>query len=167
MTKDLGALVSRYQGTGIFVDTNLLLLWLIGAIAPDRVANFKRTDKFEAADFHLLDRFLGRFQVRVTTPNVLTEVSSLANSLSGETRAEFAELLSRVVRTIDERYVESASITNVTALEKFGLTDCGILSVASGPYLLLTDDFRLANLVNSRGGDAINFAHLQSANWRR
>ena len=45
---------------------------------------------------------------------------------------------------------------------RFGLTDTAILRAARREYLVLTDDFRLAQYLGSRNIDVINFNHLRT-----
>lgn len=159
-------LVKKHARQGVFIDTNLLLLWIVGGTDPRRISRFKRTDKFVPEDFETLDDFLGKFQKYLTTPNVLTEVSNLAKDLDGEAGKSLALVFSCAIDVFEESYVASSSITDVDELSRFGLTDCGIMQVVGGNYLLLTDDFRLSQRVTASGGDAVNFNHLRRANWR-
>ena len=66
---------------------------------------------------------------------------------------------------MNESYIESRTITNTKNFAKFGLTDCGILNVARGKYLVLTDDLKLANYLQNVGVDAINFNNIRILGW--
>ena len=39
-------LLKKYQSKGILVDTNILLLWLVGRVNQKRISRFNRTKKF-------------------------------------------------------------------------------------------------------------------------
>jgi hypothetical protein len=73
----LAHLFEKYRGKGVLVDTNLLLLLLVGAIDPKHLAKFKPTANhgFTASDFALLCWIIDQFPRIFTTPHVLTEVS--------------------------------------------------------------------------------------------
>src|SRR5690606_14486178 len=71
------SLLARYR-TGVLLDTNLLLLWLIGRYDRRLIGRHKRTEAYTTDDFQLLDRLTRRCTKRFTTPHVLTEVSNLA-----------------------------------------------------------------------------------------
>jgi len=45
----------------LLVDTNVLLLYIVGSLSPDQIARHKRTDKFTIEDYWLLDRQLAKF----------------------------------------------------------------------------------------------------------
>lgn len=80
------AVLAPYRRAGVLMDTNLLLLYLVGAFDPEEVPRFKRTSQFTPADFALLVRFLELFQRIVTTPHVLTEAGNLAGQLADHLR---------------------------------------------------------------------------------
>jgi hypothetical protein len=164
MSEDPGVLAHRYRGKGVLVDTNLLLLWFVGRMDRQWVSQFKRTQKFLPADFDVLDRFLARFPTHVTIPNVLTEVSNLASQMGSRSEIFFEKVFSKAIQTLEEHYIPSKSNFAPGALQTFGITDCCIIALVKGNYLLLTDDFRLSQFFNSVGGDAINFNHIRLLN---
>lgn len=166
MIGHIEGLVGRYTRKGVLVDTNLLLLWLIGSVDSKRISRFGPTSKFSSPDFDVLKAFLEHFEKHVTTPNVLTEVSNLARKdLYGKVLLEFSETFSRAVGVLDETYIASNVVASPEAFAKFGLTDCGIAAVAAREFLVLTDDFALSQSVVAAGGDAVNFNHLRDWLW--
>jgi hypothetical protein len=167
MSNALHVLLRRYKNRGIFVDTNLLLLWFVGALDKQLIPRFKRTKQFAPEDFDTLDRFVAYFKTRVTLPNVLTEVSNLAAQLGERAQSFFTDVFSKAIRILDEQYVPSVSVIDDSTFPKFGLTDCCIMSLVRNNYLLLTDDFRLSQFFSSVGGHAINFNHIRLMNWRQ
>lgn len=62
-------------------------------------------------------------------------------------------------------YMESKTIATSEKFVKFGLTDYGILNLARDKYLVLTDDFKLANYLQSVGIDTINFNNIRTWRW--
>jgi hypothetical protein len=75
------AVLARYRTAGVLVDTNLLLVYFVGAFDPALIPKFKRTRMYTLEDHPLLVRVLGFFEKVVTTPHILTEVSNLAGQL--------------------------------------------------------------------------------------
>jgi len=47
-------------GTGLLIDTNLLVLFIVGTVNRNRIGNFKRTSKYSKDDYDLLVRVLER-----------------------------------------------------------------------------------------------------------
>lgn len=81
MPDHLEQLLIEYRTEGVVADTNLLLLYVVGAHDPERIGRFPRTDTYTEDDFDLLERLLGYFETAVTTPPILTEVSNLLGQL--------------------------------------------------------------------------------------
>lgn len=156
-------LLLSYKSKGLLIDSNLLLLLIIGYINLDFIEKFKRTKAYTAKDHKVLNSLVTQFNTLLTTPNVLTEVSNLANSLGGNYRIEFEKKYSRLIKQLIEHYVESAKITAEESLLRFGLTDAGIYEVCRGNYLILTDDFKLTSHLNGLGVDVINFNHIRDS----
>ncbi|MBE9103522.1 hypothetical protein IQ229_00715 [Nostoc cf. edaphicum LEGE 07299] len=168
--KDLiASLIRRYCQKGVLIDTNILLLFLVGSVNQERITKFNRTQQFIPEDYELLLEFIARFQKLVTTPNILTEVNSLANQLGEPERSQCFAIFAQFVNNVDlldEYYVNSLDAVNTEKFVKFGLTDSGILTLSKGNYLVLTDDFKLANYLQSVEIDVINFNNIRVFNWK-
>jgi rRNA-processing protein FCF1 len=155
-------LLARYRSAGVLVDTNLLLLYVVGAFDPQRIPAFKRTSRFTPDDYALLVDFLKRFQRIVTTPHILAEVSNLAAELSGQVKDGVFQKLAAGIGLYDERHAPAAEVAVHPAFARFGLTDLAVLRHARDRLLVLSDDFRLTQYLQHHGVDAINFNHLRA-----
>ncbi len=82
---DAAGLLAKYRAKGVLVDTNLLVLYLVGTVNRRRILNFKRTGDFTIGDYDLLCRLIGWFGRVTSTPHVFSQVSDLAD-LSGSMR---------------------------------------------------------------------------------
>jgi hypothetical protein len=162
----LELLLTKYKNKGILIDTNLLLLYFVGIYDPQRIPNFKRTMMFVVEDFYTLWTLFKYFDKVVTTPNILTEVNSLANQLANDLKPAFFSKFAEQVVTLEEHYIETAKLSAKEHFPKLGLTDSGILDLAKGEYLVLSDDFRLVGYLGKQGIDAINFNYIRTLNWR-
>ncbi|NJO66187.1 MAG: hypothetical protein HC832_00945 [Leptolyngbyaceae cyanobacterium RM1_405_57] len=163
---EIESLFSRYRQRGVLVDTNILLLYFVGTTNRERISRFNRTQNFVPEDYDLLLQILGYFQTVATTPNILTEVSSLANQLGEPERSKCFAVFAQSISAFEETYLESKGIVTDQQFTKFGLTDCGILSFAKDQYLVLTDDLRLANYLQRQGVDTVNFNNIRVWGWR-
>ncbi len=65
---DAFQLILKHRGNGLLVDTNLLLLYIVGKTNPNRISNFKRTSRYTVEDFELLDGIMAQFKTLITTP---------------------------------------------------------------------------------------------------
>ncbi|MEH2119659.1 PIN domain-containing protein [Nostoc sp.] len=168
MKNVINSLIRRYCQKGVLIDTNILLLFLVGSVNQERITKFNRTQQFIPEDYELLLVFIAKFQKLVTTPNILTEVNSLANQLGEPERSQCFALFAQFAKNVallDEYYVKSLDAVNTEKFVKFGLTDSGILTLSKGKYLVLTDNFKLANYLQSVEVDVINFNNIRIFNW--
>ena len=162
---EIEQLAQRYKQAGIVVDTNILLLYFIGALDRDLIPKFKRTRQFTVEDHTILIRILDFFDKVVTTPNILTEVSNLSGQLGEPVRSEYFRKFSSDITLLGEEYAASQDIAHMSEFVRFGLTDTGIIHLTRGKYLVLTDDLPLSLHLQSTGVDVINFNHVRSAYW--
>lgn len=153
-------MIRKYCQKGILVDTNLLLLYIVGTVDRKLINKFKRTDKFSVEDFHLVSRFIDKFQMIATTPHILTEVSNLLGNLSGENKSRCFEAFSLLIKSMNETFRSSPDLVETKSFLKFGLTDSAITDLAANEYLVFTDDSPLSQYLSASGVDVVNFYHL-------
>lgn len=163
---DINSLFARYRQKGILIDTNILLLYFVGSVNRERITRFNRTEQFVLEDYDLLVQILEYFQKVVITPNILTEVNSLANQLGEPERSQCFSIIAQAISGLEEFYIESKVIATNERFTKFGLTDCSILNLARYQYLVLTDDLKLAVYLQKEGIDTINFNNIRVYGWR-
>lgn len=157
---------TRYFGGEVLVDTNILLLYIVGLLDPKVIPQFKRTKIFTEEDFATLNYVLGKFRAVLTTPNILTEVSNLGGQLTEPLRSRFFTTLAHAISLFTEQHVASRRASQVDRFTICGLTDATILEAASQNILVITDDFRLAGFLGGRGAVVLNFNHLRSFDWQ-
>jgi hypothetical protein len=154
-------LVRRYSSRGILVDTNILLLLLVGLFDRKQISRFKRTSQFTEADYDLLVALLANFQRIVTSPNILTEVSNLSGQFKDPSSAAYFGHFAASIAEFDERYIVSGTASQMPQFSQLGLTDCGILHLAKDRYVVLTDDTLLYLFSQDAGIDVINFNYIR------
>jgi rRNA-processing protein FCF1 len=164
--KDIRSLFQKYKQKGILIDTNILLLWFVGSVNRQRISKFNRTEKFVPEDYDSLVQILSYFNKIVTTPNILTEVNSLANQLGEPERSQCLSVFAQGVARLNESYLESQEVVKTESFTKFGLTDCSIVNIAKNKYLVLTDDFKLTNYLQKIEIDTINFNNIRVYGWK-
>jgi len=155
----------RYKSKGVLIDSNLLLLYVVGKYSPEKIAKFKRTSVYTVDDYLILEKIVRFFKMVVTTPNILTEVSNLARQLPEWIRKDYFDEFRKEIVVLNEEYIESRVVCNIEQFPKLGLTDGGIIEAARGNYLVLTDDFPLYNTLLNLDIDAVNINHIRAARW--
>lgn len=166
MKDEISSLFARHWQKGILIDTNILLLYFVGTVNRERISRFKRTQQFIPEDYDLLIQILNYSQKIVTTPNILTEVNSLANQLGEPERSQCFTIFADSISKLEESYMASKTIATNERFTKFGLTDCGIFNLAKNRYLVLTDDLKLAVYLQKEAIDTINFNNIRAYGWR-
>jgi len=159
MLEEVQRLISKYHGKGLLLDSNLLLVLLVGTLDDLRVAKFKRTKEYSALDYDLLNQFIRQFERVITTPNILTEVVNLAKGL--QKLPGYADSFRAQIGSLTEEFLESKTVCLQDCFGRLGLTDTAISIVSRKPYLVLTDDLPLYLHLISTGVDAINFNHIR------
>jgi predicted nucleic acid-binding protein len=148
-------------GSGILVDSNLLVLLVIGNVNPRRIETFKRTCRYTKADYDLLLEVLSGFHTRHTLPHVLAEVSNLSD-LSGPERFLARLTLKAMIAVMKESPLSSWDASEHQFYESLGLVDAAIaIAARDNNCAVLTDDLALYARLNREGITAINFTHLR------
>ena len=154
--------INQYRSGGILIDTNLLIVLIIGTIDPDLVNKFDRTDsRYTTEDFELLTIIVKEFRTLIVTPHILTEVSNLVGNLYGARLEEFFAAFTLYVTTAEEHYIPSQTLCEWPLCSKYGLADSAMGAIAKGKYLVLTDDFPAFQHLLQTSVDAVNFNHVR------
>jgi len=157
---------SLRRSRSILLDSNLLVLYLVGLCETALIGVHRRTRSYTLEDFFLLQAILDSKRSLITTPNILAEVSNLVRQIGNPNRARLTALLGEICQKLDERYTESALVAKDPHFARLGLTDTDVLGLCSAGLLLLTDDLDLYVAALRLGGVAVNFNHLRAATWR-
>ena len=147
----------------LIVDTNLLLLLVVGAYAPEQIDRFKRTRAYLRNDYLLLLAFAREFRRVLVTPNLLTEVSNLAGQLSEPVRSRVFVSFAALTRQVDERYFASSDLVGEADFLRFGLADTSVIAMARERIAVITDDLPLYVRLTSAGVQVTNFNHIRVA----
>ena len=148
---------------GYFIDTNLLILRVVGDVGRDLIQKHKRLETFTAEDYdNLLDLLGGVTQVLVT-PNTLTETSNLLGQHGEPERSQFLDRLKILIENSREVVVASAKASANSAFLRLGLTDSALLEIVSASTPLVTTDFNLYHAAVSKDPySALNFTRFRA-----
>jgi hypothetical protein len=142
----LAELIRKYRKKGILSDTNILLLYLVGTFDQRIVPTFSRTSNFTEDDFVILLKLLALFEVKLTTPHILTEVSNLFGN-----RHKLHYSLRAYIKIVRERFTAGAILGRNENFVEFGITDTAILDLSKDSCLVLTDDKRFMDCLSTTG----------------
>lgn len=129
----------------LIVDTNLLLLWVIGSIDSGKyLSTSTRLDKFNYRDFDKVNSLIGKYDALYITPYIATEVSNLID-LKGYARTKALEIFKALL--LDTVIVADTNLhldIDGNTFYIYGLTDNSLIKLVKN-YYVLTDDNRLCS----------------------
>lgn len=109
----------------VILDSNLLLLLLVGLASRSYIIKHKRLSSYVDDDFVLLVNMLNQFTGIIVTPNTLTETSNLVGHVADPARSNIYRVFHKLVEApgYEERFVESKDAIARTEFIRLGLTD--------------------------------------------
>ncbi len=167
----MAPLAERLAGKDLLIDSNLLVLLVVGLVRPESVGG-KRLEKYTLPHFETLCQTIVSAGRVILTPHVLAETSNLVKmALYGEPQREalavlmldelpFGDENSRQAKVVMERHVPKISLS-LEIVNRPGIADAGLLSAAmTERHVLVTDDADLYWGALSQGSAAENFNHV-------
>lgn len=151
----------------VLLDTELLVLLVVGQTDRTLISRHKRTCSFVEEDYDLLCGILKRYSMLLVTPNVLTEASNHASQIRDHDRKRVLTVLGRLVQGAQEEYVPSTLAASDPLFPRLGLADTATLAVAARSATVLTSDHELYLEASRAGHNVVNFNHLREAAWSR
>ena len=143
-----------------FIDTNLLVLLVVGSVDRELVDTHPRTQRFTPEDYDRLARIIDALKRVFVTPNTLTETSNLLKQ-PRDKRA--IDRLRSLIEVSEEIVIASATVARNSAFTWLGLADTALLEVISAKRPLITVDLALFRAAFAKGEEAaFNFTHLQN-----
>lgn len=149
------------KGVPLLIDTNLLVLFVVGTADKGYIAKHKKLTAFTVEDYEMLVRMVSGASEVLVTPNTLTETSNLAAYINEPARSKVLAVLRTVIAGSQERYVPSSTAAQRSEFIRLGLADAALLEVAAKNITLLTTDLDLYCAALAKGALALNFHHLR------
>jgi hypothetical protein len=155
--------ISRYYNKGLIIDTNLLLLLVVGLYDRNFINKFKRVSAYNIEDFETLRKFTSKFKIIIITPHILAELSNLSFNIEGKRLKKYFYFFSNILYPYKEVYLHKNILLNLELAGKIGITDCGIIETAKRhKCLAITDDLNVYLHMCYLNLPAVNFNHLKS-----
>ena len=143
---------------GYFLDTNLLVLLVVGSESRELISKHRRLEHYSPEDYDILSEFLENANQLYVTPNTLTETSNLVGQHGEPERSLLMRRLQFLIHESREVIVASLKASSNYNFEKLGLTDAALLEAVTKDIPLLTVDFDLYLAAIASGEErAINF----------
>ena len=167
MNSNVSDLIVRYRDKGILIDTNLLLVLLVGNVNPSWVGRVGKTAKYSEEDYELVRDILVQFNRFILIPQVLTETGNLIKRNSGNASAN-EDLNLEILKFVhndatSEARVLSKRIVVQRAFQNLGYADAAIIQTAIRGHLIFTDDGPLQSMAWNSGVEVLPFDWLRNA----
>lgn len=133
----------------ILIDTNALLVLILGLIDPKSISKNKRASIYEEQDFNNLLYIIEDFSRLVILPNIWTELDNLLNNLTGDNKYKYCQILKTLSREITEEYIATNIGINSDLFYELGLTDSLIIYYGKNCDFIITADSSLADLASA------------------
>lgn len=147
------------------MDSNLLVLLVVGRVGRDLVPKHRRLQGYTAEDYDALLELIEPVDGMFVTPNTLSETSNLLNQHGEPERSRFFHMLRLLIENAEEIVVPSKIASSNSDFVRLGLTDVTLIEAATEETPLLTADFNLyvAAMRKSRNAPtAVNFSHIRN-----
>ena len=135
----------------IIVDSNALIVLLIGTIDPKLFKTHKATSIYDEDDFHELLNVIEDFKEIIVLPNIWTEVDNLLNTFGGNYKYPYIQKIREVIKITSENYIDSKKGCELESFSQIGLTDSLVLEQAKSCKLLITSDSQLSDYAIAYG----------------
>lgn len=146
----------------LILDTNLLILYVVGTTSPKYISKHKRLKAYTERDYDTLLKIIQKAPAVLFTPNILTEASNLLSHIDEPGRSHIFCTFAKLIGAIDEKYIESKSAISRHEFAWLGLTDVSLLDAISvHDAELLTTDLDLHIAAGNKGYKTTNFNHIR------
>ncbi|MCH4565259.1 hypothetical protein MKP05_19350 [Halomonas sp. EGI 63088] len=149
----------------VLLDTNLLVVLVVGLLDPSIIGIHKRTKNYTPDDFLALRRALDNYQELWITSQSVAETSNLVRQTNEAQAEQLLTILSELVSSSKESNMDSRGIFTAPCVLKLGVTDAGIAKKSKRVTNLLTADLDLYLEVSGKFSNAINFNHIRTGAW--
>lgn len=147
----------------VVVDTNLLVLFVVGKASRSFITKHKRLTEFVTEDYDALVRILENASDLLVTPHVLAETSNLVGYIAEPARTEVMRVLQTLILTATEVTVASKTAAEKKEFIRLGLTDAVLLEATDQEVVLLSSDLALCIAAETTGKLAMNFNHVRDS----
>ncbi len=145
----------------VLLDTNLLVLLIVGSTSERMISTHKRTRAYDIASFRLLAVLLSALVSLVTTPHILAETSNLLRQCAEPLKRQLTAALAAFADVLAESHLPARAVVGSRHFQRLGLTDAAAIELGSASTSILTDDLDLYLAAANAGLPCQNFSHLR------
>lgn len=149
-------------GTELALDSNMMVLYIVGLTDKSLISRHRRIQKYGSDAFDMLLGLLKGCRAIVVTPGVLAETSNLLryDRASSRLTMQTFEVLIREASVVDERFIAARSAIGRPVFKWLGLVDATLVEIAAQDVPVVTGDFDLYQQAVTFNPACINFDAL-------
>lgn len=144
---------------GALIDTNMLVLLIVGRYAETKIQAFRATRKYDLPAFRALSQLVAQFARLYATPNIMTETDNLLRQSSEREWPAISRSMQEFAQGSQEEPFASITLLEHDLHPKIGLTDCSAIEIATRGIMIITDDLQLNIALTQRGLPVFPFSH--------
>ncbi len=154
--------IRPFQNGRILLDTNLLIVYVVGQTSIELIDKHRRTKKtYTNIDYLNICRIVSCFQGMITTPYILSETSNLLENDSAYSRSTLSCLKNLIENNFLETFHGSKQVVQSNLFSAHGLSDSFSLQLIEQGVFCLSVDLDFIGPLTSKYLNAVNFNH-----WR-
>ncbi len=135
----------------ILIDSNALIVLLLGLMNPEIINHHKRTSPYDKEDFYNLLIAIKSLDRLVVLPNIWTEVDNVLNDFRGNLKYIYISKIITLIKVVLEKYLPSNLAIDNPAFYDLGITDALVLHHAKNCEFLITSDSVLSDYAVANG----------------
>ena len=146
----------------VALDTNVFLLFLVGAVNKNAIPSHKRLQQYDANAFDILCDKIAAYDRIVVTSGCLAEVCNLVDT-DPRTRAGCYKLLKQLLSEeleLQEKQVPGKTIVAEQSFNYLGITDASYVALAKRGIPVITADVKLHVEALRHCPESININHM-------
>jgi rRNA-processing protein FCF1 len=132
---------------GLIIDTNLLILLLVGRYEPTYLKDCPRTCQYSVKDFVFIENLVNYTNAKIiVTPHILAELSNLTfdKMLYGRSLEAYISQVINTIKGTEERHTHKDKILANDLLKRLGFADLSVIEASSEHgCAVMTDDDKL------------------------
>lgn len=161
---NLSVLLGRYPYKGVVIDTQLLVLYLVGIFNPNDIKNNKRTCDYSLTDFNLLLKVMQAYSKIIITQSVLAETTNHLDTLNRKYNTTFYSTIANILTQFEAMDTKTKDVLTGPTFSKLGFTDAS-LDILSKEYVVLTHDEPLWGQIISQRGMCLYWPTLDPTHY--
>lgn len=142
------------------LDTNLLVLFIVGGTNRDYISIHKNCSRFSRKDYDNLLVHLNASAGFITTSQIISETSNLLRQIRDPIKSEIYLFFRLFIMNTIELQPLSADASNDETYLWLGLNDASILSCLADDRVLITEDGNLHTEAIRRSSNVLHFSEL-------